>query len=266
MSYTYSQTRGNHFGDNFTSLGDYLDTNCRTTVDLTVGTNGVIPCAVVQNGDNKTGAPFYDRPHNFKMFGAYIRPIGPINLSLGASTELLSKFRYEQTRTLNVLLPGTTSNQGSTATYFYNERGSNPVDGMEWVLDTAVEATWRIAGTNQAGLKAGDLQHHESPGTAPFEQRCVLRFGCRHRLPGRDRQLRQGHGADVVPRRTYRHVRSLVSLLGDLQVLIGRSSSGRASRLPALGNGLREGHASRGKEGPGHHNVPAFFFLQRITS
>ena len=24
-SYTYSQTRGNHFGDNFTGLGDYLD-------------------------------------------------------------------------------------------------------------------------------------------------------------------------------------------------------------------------------------------------
>ena len=25
---------------------------------------------------------------------------------------------------------------------------------MEWYLDTAVEATWRIAGTNQVGLKA----------------------------------------------------------------------------------------------------------------
>ena len=154
MNYTYSQTRGNHFNDNFTSLGDYLDASCRTTVDLTVGTNGVIPCAEVQNGANKYGYASYDRPHNFKMFGAYIRPVGPINLSLGASTEMLSKFRYEKTRTVNVLLPGTTTNQGSTATYFYNERGSDPVDGMEWVLDTAVEATWRIAGTNQAGLKA----------------------------------------------------------------------------------------------------------------
>jgi hypothetical protein len=154
MSYTYSVTRGNHFGDNFTSLGDYLDTNCRTTVDLTIGTNGVVPCSLVNNGDNKYGNPFYDRPHNFKMLGQYLRPIGPITLGIGGSTELLSKYRYEKTRTVNVLLPGTTSNQGATATYFYNERGSDPVDGMEWVLDTAVEATWRIAGTNQAGLKA----------------------------------------------------------------------------------------------------------------
>jgi hypothetical protein len=152
-SYTYSQTRGNHFGDNFTSLGDYLDTNCRTTVDLTVGNGGVIPCAEVQNGANKNGAPFYDRPHNFKLLGAYVRPIGPVNLNIGAVTEALSKFRYEKTRTVNVLRPGTLINQGPTATYFYNERGADPVEGMEWVLDTAVEGTWRIAGSNQAGMK-----------------------------------------------------------------------------------------------------------------
>lgn len=153
-SYTYSHTRGNHFENTFTSLGDYLDTNCRTAVDLTIGNNGVIPCAEVQNGANRYGAPSYDRPHNFKLAGAYIRPIGPVNLSIGATTEALSKIRYEKTRTLNVLLPGTLTNQGSTATYFYNERGDDPLDGMEWVLDTAVEATWRIASTNEAGFKA----------------------------------------------------------------------------------------------------------------
>jgi hypothetical protein len=153
-SYTYSRTRGNHFADNFTTLGDYLDTNCRTTADLTIGNNGLIPCAEVQNGANKLGLASYDRPHNFKMAGAYIRPIGPINLSIGATTEALSKFRYEKTRTLNVLLPGTLTNQGATATYFYNERGTDQLDGMEWVLDTAYEATWRIAGTYQAGVKA----------------------------------------------------------------------------------------------------------------
>ena len=73
----------------------------RTTVDLTVGNNGVIPCLEVQNGANKDGAPSYDRPHNLKLNGAYVRPVGPVTLTFGALTELLSKFRYEQTRTVN---------------------------------------------------------------------------------------------------------------------------------------------------------------------
>ncbi len=153
-SYTYSQTRGNHFGDTFTTLGDYIDATCRTTVDLTVGNNGVIPCAEVQNGANKTGAPTYDRPHNFKLAGAYVRPVGPVNLTFGAITEMLSKFRYQKERTVNVLLPGTTTNQGSTATYYYNERGSDPVEGMEWFMDTSFEGTWKIAGTHNAGFRA----------------------------------------------------------------------------------------------------------------
>jgi hypothetical protein len=69
-------------------------------------------------------------------------------------TEALSKFRYEKQRTVNVLLPGTLSNSGNTATYFYNERGSDPVEGMEWYLDTNVEGTWRIYSTAQAGFRA----------------------------------------------------------------------------------------------------------------
>jgi hypothetical protein len=153
-SYTYSRTRGNHFENTFTSLGDYIDTNCRTTADLTIGTNGVISCAEVQNGANKYGYANYDRPHNFKLSAQYVRPVGPVDMSFGVLTEALSKFRYEKVRTLNVLLPGTTTNQGATATYFYNERGADPVEGMEWYLDGAVEATWRLAGTVRAGLKA----------------------------------------------------------------------------------------------------------------
>ena len=153
-SYTYSQTRGNHFGDTFTTLGDYIDAQCRTTADLTVGNNGVIPCSEVQNGANKTGAPTYDRPHNLKFSGAYVRPLGPVNLTFGAITEMLSKFRYQKERTVNVLLPGTTTNQGSTATYYYNERGADPVEGMEWFMDTSFEGTWKIAGTHTAGFRA----------------------------------------------------------------------------------------------------------------
>jgi hypothetical protein len=153
-SYTYSVTRGNHFDPTFSTLGHYIDAECRTTADLTIGNNGILPCSEVNNGANKYGYPSYDRPHNFKMNAAYVRPIGPVNLTVGGVTEAISKWRYEKTRTMNVLLPGTLTNQGATATYFYNERGSDPLDGMEWALDTSVEATWRIAGTNQAGFKA----------------------------------------------------------------------------------------------------------------
>jgi hypothetical protein len=153
-SYTFSRTEGNHFGDNFTALGDYLDAQCRTTVDTTIGTGGVISCAEVNNGANKTGRPIYDRPHNFKMNAAYIRPVGPVNLNVGVLTEFISKRRYERQRVMNVLTPGTLNNSGNTATYFYEERGSFELDGVENYLDLALEATWRIAGSNQAGFKA----------------------------------------------------------------------------------------------------------------
>lgn len=153
-SYTYSLTEGNHFGDNFTALGDYLDAQCRTTVDTTIGTNGTVPCNEVNNGANKTGRPIYDRPHNFKLNGAYLRPVGPVNLTFGALTEFISKRRYERQRAVNVLVPGTTTNSGRTATYFYEERGSFQLPGLENYIDFSTEATWRIASTYQAGLKA----------------------------------------------------------------------------------------------------------------
>ena len=73
-SYTFSRTEGNHFLDNFSPLGDYLDSQCRTTVDTSIGVNGVIPCAEVNNGANNTGRPIYDRPHNFKMNAAWCGP------------------------------------------------------------------------------------------------------------------------------------------------------------------------------------------------
>ena len=151
-SYTYSRTEGNHFDQTFTALGDYIDAQCRTTVDTTIGSNGTISCLEVQNGDNKYGRPIYDRPHNFKLNGAYVRPIGPINLAVGALAEAVSKRRYEQVRNVNVLLPGTLS-PVATATYFYNERGSNPVEGMEWYVDSSVELTWRGPARTQVGLK-----------------------------------------------------------------------------------------------------------------
>jgi hypothetical protein len=153
-SYTFSKTEGNHFGDNFTPLGDYLDAQCRTTLDASIGVGGVIPCAEVNNGANKTGSPIYDRPHNFKLNGAYVRPIGPVSVTVAGLTEFISKRRYEKQRSTNVLTPGTTSNSGNSATYFYEPRGNFQLPGLENYIDFATELTWRIAGTNQAGFKA----------------------------------------------------------------------------------------------------------------
>ena len=107
----------------------------------------------MQNGANKFGRPIYDRPHNFKAYAAYVRPIGPINLSVAGLSEAVSKRRYEKQRSMNVLLPGTLTNAGPTATYFYNERGSDQLSGIEWYLDGSLELIWRAPGSTQIGLK-----------------------------------------------------------------------------------------------------------------
>ncbi len=152
-SYTYSRTEGNHFAQTFTSLGDYLDASCRTTIDPAVGGGGVIPCAEVQDGANKSGRPIYDRPHNLKLTGAYARPVGPVNVTIGALAEAISKRRYEKVRPVNVLLPGTLTNAGPTAVYFYNERGADELPGLEWYVDGLAELTWRGPSTTQIGVR-----------------------------------------------------------------------------------------------------------------
>jgi hypothetical protein len=48
---------------------------------------------------------------------------------------------------------GTLINAGPLATYFYEERGSFALDGMEWLTDLSAELTWRAGGTYQAGFK-----------------------------------------------------------------------------------------------------------------
>ena len=126
-----------------------------TTVDLTVGTNGIIPCAEVQNGANKYGRSDL-RP------SAQLQARGGVRASGGsgqpdvrrADRSAVEVPLREDSARCNVLLPGHVTNSGNTATYFYNERGADPVDGMEWYLDTSVEATWRIYSTAQAGFRA----------------------------------------------------------------------------------------------------------------
>jgi hypothetical protein len=153
-SYTYSKTTGNHFLDNFSPLGDFLDAQCRTTVDLGLGSNGFIPCAQVADGPTAFGRPIYDRPHNFKLNAAYVRPIGPINLTVGALTEFISKRRYERQRSVNVLRPGTTTSSGQTLVYRYEERGNFQLEGLENFVDFSAEATWRAFDAHQVGFKA----------------------------------------------------------------------------------------------------------------
>ena len=153
-SYTYSRTRGNHFGTTFTTLGDYIDAQCRTTADSSVGADGVLSCADVQDGPNKHGRPSFDRPHNFKFNAAYVKPIGPVNLTVGALLDVISKARFEKQRTVNVLRPGTSTNAGPTATYFYNELGEDVTPGLTNVMDLSSELSWRFAGSYQAGFRA----------------------------------------------------------------------------------------------------------------
>jgi hypothetical protein len=153
MSYTYSKTRGNNFNDTGSTLGDFsLPTyNCRTTVDPTIGNNGVLPCDVVQNGPNKYGNASYDRPHVLKFNGAYTYPIGPVSLAAGVVGIWRSGDTFQRQRTLNVILPGTNSN-GPSVTYFYDPRGTERLPSL-LQLDFALEATYRLISTVELGFK-----------------------------------------------------------------------------------------------------------------
>jgi hypothetical protein len=148
-SYTYSRSEGNHFGDAFTTLGDFLDASCTISGDTAVGT---IPCRDVTEG-NKSGRSGNDRPHNVKLAGAYSRPVGPVNLTLGAVYDLVSHINYTRNRTANVLNP-VTGVATTTRAYFYEPAGSNTLSGLNDQLDTSFEATFRPYRTSQIGLKA----------------------------------------------------------------------------------------------------------------
>ena len=151
-SYTYSKAEGNHFLDTFTPLGDYLNSDCAQTGDVTIGANGVLPCAVVQESGNKTGLATYDRPHSVKFAGAYTLPLGPVNVVMGTAGQWISGTNYTKQRTVNVRFPGSTTNSGATAIYFYDERGSERLDPV-WVVDGSLELTFRLFNLVEMGAK-----------------------------------------------------------------------------------------------------------------
>ena len=150
-NYTYGETTGNHFVDLFSSLGDYLDAECRTTSDTTIGNNGSIPCAEVNDGSNKNGNPTFDRTHVVHLLGTYTQPIGPVNLTFGVGGDWSSGETYTKARVLNVVNP-VTGRASGTATYFYDERGTDRLPST-YSLDTSIEATYRLWRNVEMGLK-----------------------------------------------------------------------------------------------------------------
>ena len=151
-SYTYSQTRGNHTdnGDNFTLLGDFVDDQCRQTVDPGLFGGGTFPCSEVQA--NLYGRPSFDRPHLLKYAVSYLQDIGPINFVAGIVGQATSKLTYQKSRTVSVLSP-VTGEQFSTMSYWYEPRGSQRVPGLQNYLDLNLEAQWRGPQTMTVGLR-----------------------------------------------------------------------------------------------------------------
>lgn len=151
-NYTFSETEGNHFSRAFSSLRDYTSAQCRTTIDLSIGNNGIIPCSEVVSSARLSGNPGYDRPHHFKVLGGYSRPLGPVNLAIGLGGEYISGLKFSKTRAVNVLLPGTTTNAGPTLTYFYEGIGQDQLDAIH-SIDTSLEVTIPLFKLVELGVK-----------------------------------------------------------------------------------------------------------------
>ena len=146
-NYTYSQTRGNHFGTIASQVSDFNDQTCVTTVDPTIGDNGSIPCSAVNAKLN--GRPTWDIPHVFNLLGAYAFHLGPVSLTAGGAGTYQSGASYSKTRTLTVLNNAGES-FGTTATYFYDGQGSDRLPNW-WNFSTSLEATYRIFGVDLGG-------------------------------------------------------------------------------------------------------------------
>jgi hypothetical protein len=172
VNYTWSRTRGNSFVDQFGSLGDYGNSNCRTTTDITIGTNGVIPCSVVNDGPNKFGKG-NDFPHDLKAQGAYLFHFGPVNLTTALTGEYRSNNTFTKQIAMNVLTPGTTTNSGNTATYFYEPRGSERLPNT-WFADSSLEATYRFWKSAEFGVKGEvfNITNHQDKTTVNLQTWC----------------------------------------------------------------------------------------------
>jgi hypothetical protein len=153
-SYAWSQSRGNHFGDAFTALGDFVNDTCAQTTDSGLGTasgsNFVFPCSQLQA--NLYGVAAYDRPHMLKFMGSYRQPIKSVDLTFGFVGLAASKQTFSKTRTVNVLRPGTES-VATTLTYYYDGFGSDRIDDALFTGDFSLEASYRATRNTDFGMK-----------------------------------------------------------------------------------------------------------------
>ncbi|HEV2063677.1 MAG TPA: hypothetical protein VGS00_03920, partial [Thermoanaerobaculia bacterium] len=157
-SYAWGRTTVNTVSNFASSLGDYPNSDCRTAIDPTIGTNGVIPCAIVNDGPNKTGLPDYNQTSNLKAGGAYVQSVGPVNLAVGLGGQLVTGVHFQKQRSMNVLIPGCTPvsaskcQAGPTETYFYDARGTESTPTI-YQIDGSLEATFTVWKTVELGVK-----------------------------------------------------------------------------------------------------------------
>lgn len=151
-SYTWSKTRGNHFSNTFTTLGDFVGADCRVVGDSGVGDDGIIPCSDVSI--NLDGSPAYGYPHNVELVGVYSRPVGPMHLTAGLIFTAVTKEPFTKTGVVETLLPGTAIAAATPALYLYEPRGSDRVSGLAEELSVSFEATFRPYRTTSLGLRA----------------------------------------------------------------------------------------------------------------
>ena len=153
-SYTWSQSRGNHFADDFTALGDFVNDTCAQSTDSGLGTASgstfVFPCSQLQT--NLFGIATFDRPHMLKFLGSYRFPIGRFDLTTGFVGTAASKATYSKSRTVSVLVPDTNI-AAAQLTYFYEGRGSDRIDGAVFQGDFSVEGTFRAMQHSDFGIK-----------------------------------------------------------------------------------------------------------------
>lgn len=150
-SYTYSRTRGNHFGNDFTALDDFVGATCQQAVDPQLGdADGKFPCADIQS--RLSGTPAFDRPHLAKFAAAYHRSVSSVDLTVGVVGTASSLVTYSKTRTVSVLVPGTDV-QATTLTYNYAGLGSDRIPGMVFTADLALEATTHAGRGANVGVK-----------------------------------------------------------------------------------------------------------------
>jgi hypothetical protein len=88
-----------------------------------------------------------------KFLGSYRYTIKAVDLTAGFVGTATSKATYSKSRTVNVLVPGTTT-AATTLTYSYDEgRGSDRIEGTVFQGDFSLEGTYRVRGQSDIGMK-----------------------------------------------------------------------------------------------------------------